>query len=200
VEDATQQLEALAARVRACLRCDALVPCRARALPGAGHPHTSVMIVAWCPDVRDEAADGAPGDALVEELGAFFPALTGPARESLYVTGLIKCVPRTGCEVRDPAPEEQDNCFEYLSRELSITTPHWILPVGEQTSRYLLRRLFRTPPHGPGETLELRVFDNPAFKVVPVATPAELEERPARERKRYRDRLRSLGQHMGLGV
>jgi DNA polymerase len=200
MEDATQQLAALAARVTECTRCEALVPCRLRAVPGAGHPHTQVMVVAWCPDVRDEAGEGPAGAALVDDLAAYMPALAGASRDQLYVTGLIKCVPRSGCEVRDPVQGEQDNCFEYLSRELSITTPHWILSVGEETSRYLLRKLFRTLPYAPGDTLELRVFDNPAFRVVPVATPIELDGRAAKEQKQYRDRQRALSQHMGLGV
>ena len=126
------------------------------------------------------------------------PAFAGPARDELYVTGLMKCVPRSGAEVRAPRAGEQEHCFEYLSREISITTPHWILTVGEEPSRFLLRKLFRDLPHREGENLELRVFDNPAFKVVPVATPEELAERPAAEQKTYRERLRVLAQRMGI--
>jgi uracil-DNA glycosylase family 4 len=198
MEDAVEQLETLASRVRSCTRCSELVECRARAVPGAGHPHTRLMVVTWCPEEADEAGDGPAGAKLLERFADFMPALAGPAADDLYVTGLIKCVPRTGCTVRAPHPGEQENCFEYLSRELSITTPHWILPVGEETSRFLLRKLFRHLPHEPGESLELRVFDNPAFKVVPVATPEELTARSAREQKRYRDGLHALSQRMGL--
>ena len=53
-------------------------------------------------------------------------------------------------------------------------TPHFILAVGEETARFVLRKLFRDRPYAHGDALELRVFDNPAFKVVPVATPEEL--------------------------
>lgn len=198
MEDALEQLDKLAARVRACTRCDDLLECRRRAVPGAGHPHTQVMVVTWCPDEADEAGEGPAGGGAVERLAAYMPALTGPARDELYVTGLIKCVPRSGGEVRAPRADEQEHCFEYLSREISITTPHWILTVGEETSRFLLRKLFRDLPHREGESLELRVFDNPAFKVVPVATPEELAERPVAEQKAYRDRLRALAQRMGI--
>ncbi len=198
MEDALEQLDTLAARVRACTRCQDLVECRKRAVPGGGHPHTHVMIVTWCPDEADEAGDGPAGAATVDRLAEFMPALAGPAREQLYVTGLVKCVPRSGATVREPRVDEQGRCFDYLSGELSITTPHWILSVGEQTSRFLLRKLFRDLPHGPGDSLELRVFDNPAFKVVPVATPDELAARELREQKEYRERLHALSQRMGL--
>jgi DNA polymerase len=198
MEDALEQLDTLAARVRACTRCEDLLECRRRAVPGKGHPHTRVMVVTWCPEEADEAGDRPAGAGTVERLAASMPALTGPARDELYVTGLIKCVPRSGGEVRAPRADEQEHCFEYLSREISITTPHWILTVGEETSRFLLRKLFRDLPHREGESLELRVFDNPAFKVVPVATPEEIAGREAREQKAYRDRLRALAQRMGI--
>ena len=41
-------------------------------------------------------------------------------------------------------------------------------------TRYLLGRLFKDLPYEPGDSLELRLFYNPAFKIVPVATPGEL--------------------------
>jgi uracil-DNA glycosylase family 4 len=198
MEDALEQLDTLAARVRACTRCQDLVECRTRAVPGGGHPHTHVMVVTWCPDEADEAGDGPAGATVLDRLADFMPALAGPAREQLYLTGLVKCVPRSGAAVREPRADEQEHCFEYLSSELSITTPHWILSVGEETSRFLLRKLFRDLPHGPGDSLELRVFDNPAFKVVPVATPDELATREPREQKAYRERLHTLSQRMGL--
>ena len=62
----------------------------------------------------------------------------------------------------------------------------------------MLARLFKNRPYGEGDSLELRVFDNPAFRVVPVAEPGELGERPEGERESYADRLRALAKTMGL--
>ena len=73
-----------------------------------------------------------------------------------------------------------------------VETTADILAVGEETARFVLRKLFRSRPFARGDALELRVFDNPAFKVVPVATPAELRARGAQEQKTYTDRLRPL--------
>jgi len=70
--------------------------------------------------------------------------------------------------------------------------------VGEETTRYLLGKLFKDLPYKKGDSLELRLFDNPAFKIVPVATPDELRERDAKARKEYGDRLRALARVMGL--
>ena len=110
----------------------------------------------------------------------------------------MKCVPRTGCDRRPAEPAELDACFHFFSTELTITTPHYVLAVGEDTSRYLLGRLFTDLPYEPGDSLELRVFDNPAFRIVPVATPAELAAREPRALRAYSDKLRTLAQVMGL--
>jgi len=197
MEDALEQLSGLARKESRCTRCSETAARRLRAVPGGGHPHAAVMIVSLAPSESDEAGDGEAGAALVEELAVFMPGLED-SRGRVYVTTLLKCVPRGEAGVRPPTPEEEDNCFDYLSREISITTPHYILALGEETTRFVLRKLFRDRPYAPGDALELRVFDNPAFKVVPVATPEELRARDAKEQKLYRDRLRHLAQLMGI--
>jgi uracil-DNA glycosylase len=197
MEDAVEQLDRLARSVGECTRCEELVACRLRAVPGGGHPHCSVMVVSLSPDPADEAAGRPAGSALVDALAEHMPALT-TSRDKVYETTLVKCVPRSGCKPRGPHAAELDNCFPYLSRELSITTPHYILAVGEETARFLLGRLFKALPYKKGDSLELRLFDNPAFKIVPVATPEELRERDAKQRKEYSDRLRTLAGVMGL--
>ena len=197
MEDAVEQLDQLARSVGGCTRCEKLVACRLRAVPGAGHPHCAVMVVSLHPDPADEQGESAAGTSVLEGLTAFMPALR-ESRDKVYVTTLTKCVPRTACEIRAPEAEEQDNCYPFLSRELTITTPHYVLPVGEATTRYLLGRLFKHLPYEPGDSLELRLFDNPAFKIVPVATPEELLTRDAAARKEYGERLRTLSKVMGL--
>jgi uracil-DNA glycosylase family 4 len=155
------------------------------------------MVVSLSPDPADEKSGLPAGSTLVAGLAELMPALTASA-DKVYVTTLMKCVPRTACDLRAPRKSEQDNCYPFLSKELTITTPHYVLPVGEETTRYLLGKLFKDPPYKTGDTLELRLFDNPAFKIVPVAAPDELRERGAKALKEYVERLRALAQVMGL--
>jgi len=197
MEDAVEQLDRLARSVGECTRCEELVACRLRAVPGGGHPHCAVMVVSLSPDPADEKAGLLAGSTLVQGLAEFMPALAASA-DKVYVTTLMKCVPRTACDLRAPRTNEQDDCYPYLSKELTITTPHYVLPVGEETTRYLLGKLFKHLPHKKGDSLELRLFDNPAFKIVPVAAPDELRKRDAKARKEYVERLRALAQVMGL--
>jgi len=197
MEDAVEQLDVLARSVGECTRCEELVACRLRAVPGGGHPHCAVMVVSLSPDPADEERGRAAGTTVVDELAEFMPALTKHA-DRVYATTLLKCVPRTACDQRAPKAVELDNCFAFLSKELTITTPHFVLAVGEETARSLLGRLFRDLPYEKGDSLELRVFDNPAFKIVPVATPPELRARGAKATKEYTERLRALAQVMGI--
>jgi uracil-DNA glycosylase family 4 len=197
MEDAVEQLDSLARSVGECTRCDELVASRLRAVPGGGHPHCAVMVVALHTDPADEDGGGLAGGKLLADLAEFMPALA-ERRDQVYVTALVKCVPRGGDALRGPLPEELDNCFPHLSKELTITTPHYVLTVGEDTTRYLLGKLFKNRPYAPDDSLELRLFDNPAFKVVPVATPDELRRREPKVRKEYVERLRQLAQVMGL--
>ena len=197
MEDAVEQLDKLARSVGECTRCEELVACRLRAVPGGGHPHCSVMVVSLNPDPADEEAGLPAGSTLVGDLAEFMPALAASA-DKVYVTTLMKCVPRTACDLRAPQKTEQDHCYPFLSKELTITTPHYVLPVGEETTRYLLGKLFKNLPYKKGDSLELRLFDNPAFKIVPVATPDDLRARNAKARKEYVERLRALAQVMGL--
>ncbi len=197
MEDAVEQLDRLERSVAACTVCDDIVACRERAVPGGGHPHCAVMVVSLQPAVADEHSGLAAGSTLVDALAASMPALQTSA-DRVYVTTLLKCVARTDCAARAPRPDELDACFHFLSKELTITTPHYLLAVGEDTTRYVLRRLFKDLPYKPGDSLELRVFDNPAFRIVPIATPQELAGRDAKARKEYSDKLRTLSQVMGL--
>jgi uracil-DNA glycosylase family 4 len=197
MEDAVEQLDRLARSVGECTRCEELVACRLRAVPGGGHPHCSVMVVSLSPDPADEK-DGLPaGSTLAAGLAEFMPVLSASA-DKVYVTTLMKCVPRSACELRAAEAREQDDCYPFLSRELTITTPHYVLPVGEETARYLLGKLFKDLPYSAGDSLELRLFDNPAFKIVPVATPDELRRRDDKARKEYVERLHALAHVMGL--
>lgn len=199
MEDAAEQLKRLAQSVGECILCEEIVAHRLRAVPGGGHPHCAVMVVSLQPDPIDEAEGKTAGSTVVAQLSEFIPALA-QASDRLYVTTLLKCVARDRDAVapRQPDPAELDACFPYLSREISITTPHFILTVGQQTTRYVLRRLFKDLPYDEEDSLELRVFDNPAFRVVPVATPDELRARDAKARKEYSDRFKALAQVIGL--
>lgn len=197
MEDAAAKLAQLAADVAGCTRCEGLAARRLRAVPGAGHPHAHVMVVAPCPSESDEAGTGAAGGSLLAELAALLPGLADSERVDVYTTALVKCVPREGEEVREPLDAERDACFDFLSMEISTITPHFLLPVGRETSAFVLQRLFGRTAAGalpPG----IRILESPAFRVVPLASPGELHAMPEKERRAYEEQLRALAGRIGI--
>jgi uracil-DNA glycosylase family 4 len=198
MEDAAEKLDQLAQAAKECVRCDDIVACRLRALSGAGHPHAHVMFVSLNPSPEEEAGDLPAGTAVSKELAEYIPSLLNGGRDKAYFTTVVKCVPRSDRHLRKPRNEEQENCYRFLSTEISITTPHYIVPVGDEAARFLLGKLFKDADlaeHGP---LDLRVYDSPAFKVVPIAAPGEIKSSDDKARDAYVKQLHSLASLMGL--
>jgi uracil-DNA glycosylase family 4 len=129
MEDAAAKLAQLAEEVTACRRCEELANRRLRAVPGVGHPHAHVMVVAPCPSESDEADAHAAGHSLLAELAALLPGLVDNEKVDVYVTALVKCLPREGPTTREPLNAERDACFNFLSMEISTITPHFLIPV-----------------------------------------------------------------------
>jgi len=198
MRDGAARLTALAKEISSCSRCPDLAESRARALCGHGSERARIMVVAPFPSQEDEhESQTGAGSSLFSWLSGYLPTLADERRGSVYVTALVKCVPRTGDSVRGPMEYEQTNCFPFLSAEMSVITPHFVLPVGRDTCAFLLRRFFGRA----GESVlppAIRVIESPSFGVIPVAGPAELEEMAKRERTRYIDQLRGLTARIGL--
>ena len=198
MEDAAEKLDELARAEKQCTKCDDIVSCRLRALSGAGHPHAQVMFVSLHPSPEEEAADLPAGTAVLRELTELIPSLSNGGRAKAFFTTVVKCVPRSDCHLRRPNSAEQDNCYSFLSREISITTPHYVVPIGDEASRFLLGKLFGQADAADHDPLEVRVYDSPSFKVVPIAAPGEIAVREPKARAAYVKRLRSLATVMGL--
>lgn len=197
MEDALEQLDRLARSIGECRQCADLTACRLRAVPGEGHPHCTLMVVSLHPSLEDEQAAKPAGSTVVQALADYMPALKTSA-ELVYVTTLMKCVPRSGHDTRSATTAELDACYPFLSQEIAITTLHYVLAIGEQTAEHLLSKMFNHRPYEQGESLELHIFDNPAFKIVPVATPEEIAAHDAKTQKTYVESLRALARMMGL--
>jgi len=197
MEDAATRLEGIAEDVVACTRCAELLEGRARAVPGGGHPHAHLMVVTAHPSEADESSGRPAGTSLIEGLADVFPGLDEGSDTDVYVTSLVKCVPRSGGETRQPLDVERDSCFAFLSAEISTITPHFLLPVGRETSAFILQRLFGQVVAG-SLPPAIRVLESPAFRVVPLASPDEIAALPEREQRQYVEQLRSLAARIGM--
>jgi len=131
------QIFALQREIRRCTRCEALVRCRSRVVPGAGAAPALVAFVGIAPGRRGGDRTGIPfsGDRSGDLLRAMI-ARAGLGR--VFITNLVRCNPRDGRgRNRDPDAAEIANCREHLLRELAIVRPRIIVCLGRLAWREL---------------------------------------------------------------
>ena len=150
-----------------CRRCDALVRCRSRVVPGDGVVPAKVVFVGIAPGRLGGDRTGIPfsGDRsgqllrrMIEQSGI----------ERVFITNLVRCNPRdAGGRNRDPTVNEIAKCREHLRAELSIARPRVVACLGRMAWKELAGRDAPfTPRRGkPTEVEGLVLFPmyHPAF-------------------------------------
>ncbi len=118
-------LEAVAADVQVCTRCDLHQGARL-GVPGEGNPHAEVMLVGEAPSQYDDRRGypfSGPSGVFLDEL----LALAGLGRADVYLTNLVKHrVP----DSRELLPGEIAACSGYLTRQIALVNPIVIVALG----------------------------------------------------------------------
>jgi DNA polymerase len=131
---AGDSLEGIAAEISACSRCR-LCEKRKTAVPGTGSSRPLVAVVGEGPGA-DEDEQGLPfvGPA-GKLLDKMLLAIELSRETNAFIANVVKCRPPMN---RDPAPDEQAACGQYLARQLAILRPSFILTVGRVPTQALL--------------------------------------------------------------
>lgn len=130
--------------VDTCYGCN-LSKTRNKPVMGKGNIHSDIMFIAEAPG-NNEDRDGIPftgrsGDFFDECLGH-----VGLTRDDIYITNIVKCHPPQN---RDPLPEEQERCIEYLKYETALIKPKAIVCLGRIAAQRIIRKDFKiTREHG----------------------------------------------------
>ena len=67
-------------------------------------------------------------------------------REDVYIANILKCRPPKN---RDPLPEEEDMCIDYLRRQVELINPKVIVCLGRISAMRLIKPDFKiTKEHG----------------------------------------------------
>ena len=134
----------LESKCESCTACE-LYKTRTKSVFGVGNPESPVMFVGEGPGEREDAL----GEPFVGRAGILldkFLAAISLDRTSCYIANIVKCRPPKN---RDPLPEEQDKCIEFLREQVRIIRPKMIVCLGRIAAQKLISENFRvTSMHG----------------------------------------------------
>ncbi|MDY6866392.1 MAG: uracil-DNA glycosylase [Chloroflexota bacterium] len=160
-------LAEIAEQVSACTRCN-LHHSRKKAVPGAGDPHSEVMLIGEGPGFHENQQGlpfvGAAGkflDELLEEAGF--------TREEVFITNVVKCRPPGN---RDPHVEELEACKPYLERQIAAINPEVIVTLGRFSMAYFIN-------HGKISSIHGRSYWSNGRMVIPMYHPAAALHQPS---------------------
>lgn len=130
-----------------CLQCRAcaLADTRKNVVFGMGNTEAEVLFIGEGPGANEDEQGlpfvGAAGKLLDDMLG-----MIGLARESVYITNIVKCRPPRN---RDPLNTEKDACIGYLRRQVALMRPKIIVCLGRIAAMELIKPDFKiTQEHG----------------------------------------------------
>ncbi|MBU0955506.1 MAG: uracil-DNA glycosylase, partial [Spirochaetes bacterium] len=105
-------LEQVHQEIQRCLKCR-LAGSRNRTVPGQGAARPLVLVIGEAPDAEDNNSGQAFSGAAGVLLDRMLAAIQLSRSSNCYLLHVVKCYPPAG---RDPAPDEQTCCAEYLKR------------------------------------------------------------------------------------
>lgn len=136
--------ETLRSSCLACTRCE-LCKTRTNVVFGQGVEDAEVLFVGEGPG-QNEDEQGLPFVGAAGKLLDDMLEMIGLARESVYITNIVKCRPPRN---RDPLNTEKDACIGYLRRQVALMRPKIIVCLGRIAAMELIKPDFKiTQEHG----------------------------------------------------
>ncbi len=157
---------------------------------GAGDRRTEWMVIGEAPGAEEDRA-GEPFVGPAGQLLTAMLAAIGVARETVFITNVLKCRPP---EDRDPRAEEVGQCLPYLQQQVELVRPKIILAFGRVAAQSLLGT------EAPLGTLRGAVHRVGGLNTPVVVTyhPAYLLRSPGEKRKAWEDLKFARQVHAGL--
>lgn len=126
--------EELEAACRACRECS-LCETRTNLVFGDGRHDAEVLFIGEGPgeqeDLQGKPFVGRSGQLLDKMLLAI-----GLDRSKIYIANIVKCRPPKN---RDPLPEEQDKCIDWLRNQVKIMKPKIIVCLGRISGMRIIK-------------------------------------------------------------
>ena len=138
-------LDELEIKCKNCTKCD-LCEGRTNLVFGVGKKDADIMLIGEGPG-ENEDLQGQPFVGRSGQLLDKFLASVDLSRDkNVYIANMVKCRPTKN---RDPKPEEQDMCINWLREQFKIIKPKIIVCVGRISAQRLIDKNFKvTQQHG----------------------------------------------------
>ncbi len=138
-------LDELENKCKNCTKCD-LCEGRTNLVFGVGKKDADIMLIGEGPG-ENEDLQGQPFVGRSGQLLDKFLASVDLSRDkNVYIANMVKCRPPKN---RDPKPEEQDMCINWLREQFKIIKPKIVVCVGRISAQRLIDKNFKvTQQHG----------------------------------------------------
>ena len=166
-----------------CLNCRKCGLCETRTnvVVGVGDPRAKVMFIGEGPgeneDLQGEPFVGRGGQLLDKMLAA----VDLDRRKNIYIANIVKCRPPKN---RDPLPEEQEACIEWLRNQVSLIRPKIIVCLGRISAMRIIKPDIKiTKEHG-------QFFEKNGILMMATLHPAALLRNPNQKSAAFEDFLK----------
>src|SRR3989304_4490899 len=150
-----------------CTLCGLHEEAQSVCLVGQGPKDAEVMFIGEAPGEREDDLrlpfQGRAGERLNLEL-----MKVGLDRKKIYITNVVKCHPPDN---RDPSKRELTACLAYLEKEIEAVKPKFILLLGNEALKGLLKKSGITKYRG-------RLFESHGAKVIATFHPSAVNRFP----------------------
>ncbi len=174
-----QTWESLKEQCINCRRC-ALADTRQNVVFGVGVPDAEVLFIGEGPGANEDA-QGEPFVGRAGKLLDTMLAAVGLSRHhNIYIANMVKCRPPQN---RDPLPEEQEACIEWLRAQTALIRPKIIVCLGRVAACRLIDPDFKvTRQHG-------QFFSKNGTLMMATLHPAALLRNPNQKPEAFADLL-----------
>lgn len=172
--------EELSKACESCTKCG-LCETRHNVVVGVGNPDADVLFIGEGPgeneDLQGEPFVGRAGKLLDKML----LAIDLDRNKNIYIANIVKCRPPQN---RDPKPEEQEMCIEWLRNQVRIIKPKIIVCLGRISAQKLIDpNLKITKEHG-------SFIQKGNFLMMPMFHPAAILRNPNQKPEAFDDFLK----------
>lgn len=169
--------EELESACKSCTKCG-LCKTRTNVVVGAGNKNAEVMFIGEGPgeneDLQGEPFVGRGGQLLDKMLAA----VDLYRDKNIYIANMVKCRPPKN---RDPLPEEQNECIEWLRAQVSLIRPKIIVCLGRVSAMRLIKDDIKvTREHGV-------FFEKKGILMMATLHPAALLRNPRQKPDAFED-------------